>query len=179
VCVGVFSLAALLCASDEQLAAEMRTTWSTTNMLSVSTLACSRHSPVRRLFSAWLGDVVCSRSGVATAEHLSRVSAVLSAVVNSELLSALDRAWRDHHMSMIMIRDILMYMDRSYVVTERLPGVFDMGLVLFRCVWVAVSWCFLSDDDNNDDDDDNDDDHVMDKFMWTFVMVRESLEIAD
>ncbi|TPX52440.1 hypothetical protein SeMB42_g01414 [Synchytrium endobioticum] len=40
--------------------------------------------------------------------------------------------WEDHTTCMLMIRDILMYMDRVYVKTAGLPIVYEMGLELFR-----------------------------------------------
>ena len=33
---------------------------------------------------------------------------------------------------MVMIRDILMYMDRVYVGTQKLQPVYNLGLILFR-----------------------------------------------
>ena len=33
---------------------------------------------------------------------------------------------------MIMIRDILMYMDRVYVINQKLEPVFNLGIILFR-----------------------------------------------
>ena len=53
----------------------------------------------------------------------------------------LDLAWSDHQTSMVMIRDILMYMDRVYVQqndvdnvykwTEYLSELFLMGVIMF------------------------------------------------
>lgn len=47
-------------------------------------------------------------------------------------LSMLNQAWQDHTISMLMIRDILMYMDRVYVNYEKVENVYNMGLILFR-----------------------------------------------
>lgn len=54
------------------------------------------------------------------------------------LLRAITEAWSDHHLTMIMVRDILMYMDRTYVPLQRRRPVYDLGLHLFRTsVWEA------------------------------------------
>ncbi len=45
----------------------------------------------------------------------------------------LNKAWTAHKISMLMIRDILMYMDRVYVPHKGdCEPVYDVGLVLFR-----------------------------------------------
>ena len=45
-------------------------------------------------------------------------------------------AWREHRVTMVMVRDIFMYMDRTYVPQNRKRPVYDLGLHLFRrVVW--------------------------------------------
>lgn len=51
---------------------------------------------------------------------------------DAEFVSALLAAWKEHKTSQLMIRDILMYMNSSYVRANNVLGVYDMGLVLFR-----------------------------------------------
>ncbi|CDW52179.1 cullin 3 [Trichuris trichiura] len=63
-------------------------------------------------------------------EHLVRVD-VLNAL-NNDLLEVLNKAWHDHTTSMVMIRDILMYMDRVYVQQHCVESVYNLGLILFR-----------------------------------------------
>lgn len=41
-------------------------------------------------------------------------------------------AWNDHQTSMVMIRDILMYMDRVYVQQNDVDNVYNLGLSIFR-----------------------------------------------
>ncbi len=43
----------------------------------------------------------------------------------------LSRTWEEHQTTMIMIRDILLYLDRAYVKDER-ETVYELGLSLFR-----------------------------------------------
>jgi len=55
-----------------------------------------------------------------------------------ELLGALEEKWKDHKLTLVMVRDILMYLDRTYVVQSqpKKKPVYYLGLSLFRtCVW--------------------------------------------
>ncbi|KAJ3243119.1 hypothetical protein HDU78_000813 [Chytriomyces hyalinus] len=59
---------------------------------------------------------------------------VASFTGGDEFLKLLKSVW-DHHVTcMIMVRDILLYMDRVYVPTAKKPFVYDLGLDLFRDV---------------------------------------------
>ncbi|RIA93097.1 Cullin-domain-containing protein [Glomus cerebriforme] len=50
----------------------------------------------------------------------------------ANFLKVLKCVWEDHTTCMLMIRDILMYMDRVYAKTANVPLVYDLGLDLFR-----------------------------------------------
>lgn len=52
--------------------------------------------------------------------------------LNNNFLSTLNAAWNDHQTSMVMIRDILMYMDRVYVQQNDVDNVYNLGLSIFR-----------------------------------------------
>jgi len=65
-------------------------------------------------------------------EHLKEVANQVAAAVDDNFLNELNKAWSDHKISMLMIRDILMYMDRVYVMHHNVPTVYDLGLMLFR-----------------------------------------------
>ncbi|KAI8427868.1 hypothetical protein MSG28_002235 [Choristoneura fumiferana] len=56
---------------------------------------------------------------------------VLHALHNG-FLQTLNNAWTDHQTSMVMIRDILMYMDRVYVQQNEVDNVYNLGLIIFR-----------------------------------------------
>ncbi|CAF4761232.1 unnamed protein product [Pieris macdunnoughi] len=56
---------------------------------------------------------------------------VLHALHNG-FLQTLNNAWTDHQTSMVMIRDILMYMDRVYVQQNDVDNVYNLGLIIFR-----------------------------------------------
>lgn len=54
----------------------------------------------------------------------------------SQLLEGMSHTWNEHLITMLMIRDILMYMDRTYVVQAKRRSVYELGLHLFRVtVW--------------------------------------------
>jgi cullin 3 len=53
--------------------------------------------------------------------------------INGQFLTALNKAWSEHTTAMVMIRDILMYMDRVYVQQNtNVQPVYQLGLHLFR-----------------------------------------------
>lgn len=52
--------------------------------------------------------------------------------LNNQFLQVLNQVWSDHQTSMMMIRDILMYMDRIYVQQCNVDNVYNVGLNLFR-----------------------------------------------
>ncbi|XP_071034184.1 cullin-3-A [Parasteatoda tepidariorum] len=56
---------------------------------------------------------------------------VLNSLRNN-FLQTLNQAWNDHQTSMVMIRDILMYMDRVYVQQNNVDNVYNLGLIIFR-----------------------------------------------
>lgn len=52
--------------------------------------------------------------------------------LNNQFLQVLNQVWSDHVTSMVMVRDILMYMDRIYVQSCGVDNVYNVGLNLFR-----------------------------------------------
>ncbi|KAJ0405628.1 hypothetical protein P43SY_007729 [Pythium insidiosum] len=73
--------------------------------------------------------------GVIT-ERLEATAATVACVPDDALLVALNQAWADFQVILTMVRDILMYMDRTYVQQKRKHRVYDSGLYLFRDVVV-------------------------------------------
>jgi len=66
-------------------------------------------------------------------EHLTgNVREEVLASMTNNFLESLNFAWNDHQIAMVMIRDILMYMDRAYVEQNNVDTVYDLGLILFR-----------------------------------------------
>ena len=82
------------------------------------------HKHGERLYSG-LKEVVTN--------HLeSKVRQDVLQALNNNFLQTLNAAWNDHQTSMVMIRDILMYMDRVYVQQNNCENVYNLGLVIFR-----------------------------------------------
>jgi len=76
----------------------------------------------------------------ALSEHLeNKVRQDVLECLHNNFLSKLSESWTDHTTSMVMIRDILMYMDRVYVVHSQLDNVYNLGVLLFRDLIVKHS----------------------------------------
>ncbi|CAG0901378.1 unnamed protein product [Darwinula stevensoni] len=69
---------------------------------------------------------------VVTSHLESKVRKDVLESLHNNFLQTLNMAWTDHQTSMVMIRDILMYMDRVYVQQNNVENVFNLGLTLFR-----------------------------------------------
>eukprot|EP00118_Oscarella_pearsei_P022271 m.254469 g.254469 ORF g.254469 m.254469 type:complete len:153 (+) comp40385_c0_seq7:1439-1897(+) len=83
------------------------------------------------------GEQLYDRSKNVVEQHLlGKVRVTVVDSLNEKFLDVLNAAWNDHQTSMVMIRDILMYMDRVYVAQAKLPNVYDVGLIAF-CELVA------------------------------------------
>eukprot|EP00276_Gloeochaete_wittrockiana_P009950 CAMPEP_0184657638 /NCGR_PEP_ID=MMETSP0308-20130426/20785_1 /TAXON_ID=38269 /ORGANISM="Gloeochaete witrockiana, Strain SAG 46.84" /LENGTH=732 /DNA_ID=CAMNT_0027095707 /DNA_START=65 /DNA_END=2263 /DNA_ORIENTATION=- len=65
-------------------------------------------------------------------EHLKTVAEAIAASNDDSFLTDIKSKWDEHKLSMVMIRDILMYMDRTYVMTSKKTPVYELGLQLFR-----------------------------------------------
>lgn len=77
------------------------------------------------------GDILYNGLKSVVDEHLKEIAEHVANSVDENFLLELDKAWNDHKLSMLMIRDILMYMDRVYV-QNNVPTVYDLGLHLFK-----------------------------------------------
>ncbi|XP_038108344.1 cullin-3 [Culex quinquefasciatus] len=82
------------------------------------------HKHGERLYTG-LKDVVTQHLETKVREEVLRS-------FNSNFLQTLNQAWNDHQTSMVMIRDILMYMDRVYVQQNDVDNVYNLGLIIFR-----------------------------------------------
>ena len=66
-------------------------------------------------------------------QHLeSKVRNDVLAALNNHFLQTLNATWSDHQTSMVMIRDILMYMDRVYV----------QQVILMNIHAIIFHWCW-------------------------------------
>lgn len=67
------------------------------------------------------------------AHHLdTKVRVDVENSLHNNFLQTLNQAWCDHQTSMVMTRDILMYMDRVYVQQNDVENVYNLGLIIFR-----------------------------------------------
>ncbi|XP_058772431.1 cullin-3A-like [Vicia villosa] len=64
--------------------------------------------------------------------HLKEIARSVEAIQGISFLEELNRKWIDHNKALEMIRDILMYMDRTYTTITRKPRVYALGLNLWR-----------------------------------------------
>ncbi len=65
-------------------------------------------------------------------QHMRDIAMTVEASQGDLFLEELDAKWREHNKSLQMIRDILMYMDRTYVNNFNKTPVHELGLNLWR-----------------------------------------------
>lgn len=78
------------------------------------------------------GDVLYNGLTVALTEHLASIASSVASADNVVFLIQLQTQWSWFKISLNHIRDILMYMDRTYVSSKRTKSVHDLGVALFR-----------------------------------------------
>lgn len=64
--------------------------------------------------------------------HLQEMAKTIEAAQGDLFLEELNRKWNDHNKALQMIRDILMYMDRTFIPSNRKTPVHELGLNLWR-----------------------------------------------
>ncbi|KAG6659344.1 hypothetical protein I3843_03G024300 [Carya illinoinensis] len=80
-------------------------------------------------------------SGLVTTmtSHLLEISRSIEAAQGEVFLEELNRKWADHNKALQMIRDILMYMDRTFIPSTHKTPVHELGLNLWRDVVIHSS----------------------------------------
>ncbi|XP_031737858.1 cullin-3A isoform X3 [Cucumis sativus] len=71
--------------------------------------------------------------------HLKEISKGIEAAQGELFLVELNRKWADHNKALQMIRDILMYMDRTFIPSTHKTPVHELGLNLWRDVVIHSS----------------------------------------
>lgn len=100
--------------------------------LSFEELYRNAYNLVLHKFGVLLYDGVTEKISAHLLETVQR----LADVPDSTLLEEIAATWSEHQITMVMIRDILMYMDRTYVPAQRRRPVYELGLHLFRVtIW--------------------------------------------
>ncbi|KAL3511134.1 hypothetical protein ACH5RR_030535 [Cinchona calisaya] len=64
--------------------------------------------------------------------HLQEMATSIEAAQGGSFLEELNRKWTDHNKALQMIRDILMYMDRTFIPSNHKTPVHELGLNLWR-----------------------------------------------
>ncbi|KAK4760444.1 hypothetical protein SAY87_005337 [Trapa incisa] len=64
--------------------------------------------------------------------HLKEISKSIEDAQGGLFLEELNRKWNEHNKALQMIRDILMYMDRTFIPSTRKTPVHELGLILWR-----------------------------------------------
>jgi cullin 3 len=80
------------------------------------------------------GDLLYDGVKQTIQENLTEVHKTVMAAQNESLLETLVAVWERHRLIMTMIRDVLMYLDKTHCARMKLTVVYDMGLELFRDV---------------------------------------------
>mmetsp|Transcript_42504 Transcript_42504/g.51594 ORF Transcript_42504/g.51594 Transcript_42504/m.51594 type:complete len:740 (-) Transcript_42504:312-2531(-) len=78
------------------------------------------------------GDRLYNGLETTITQHLTGITACIEAANGRPFLEELNKRWLDHNKSMQMIRDILMYMDRTYVKQQKKLPVHELGLQIWR-----------------------------------------------
>ncbi len=78
------------------------------------------------------GDILYNGISNSIRDHLLQSVEFIVAVQNNELLQNLVTVWSSHTTAFKMIKDILMYMDKTYVVPRKKLPVYHLALSLFK-----------------------------------------------
>lgn len=78
------------------------------------------------------GDKLYSGLVTTMTTHLQEISKSIEAAQGGLFLEELNRKWADHNKALQMIRDILMYMDRTFIPSTHKTPVHELGLNLWR-----------------------------------------------
>eukprot|EP00871_Galdieria_phlegrea_P002503 jgi/Galph1/3253/GphlegSOOS_G1926.1 len=82
------------------------------------------------------GDLLYDGLKECLKELLGDVVKKVAGQPETTFLESIRQEWEWHKVSMVHIRDILMYMDRTYVIAKKKTPVYDLGLDLFRKVFI-------------------------------------------
>ncbi|XP_059640189.1 cullin-3A-like [Cornus florida] len=78
------------------------------------------------------GDKLYSGLVSTMTSHLKEIAKSIEAAQGGLFLEELNRKWAEHNKALQMIRDILMYMDRTFIPCNRKTPVHELGLNLWR-----------------------------------------------
>lgn len=78
------------------------------------------------------GEKLYSGLVITMTTHLKKLSESIESAQGGSFLEELNRKWTEHNKALQMIRDILMYMDRTFVPSTHKTPVYELGLNLWR-----------------------------------------------
>ena len=80
------------------------------------------------------GELLYTNVRKEVAAFLSRRAAAIGQCNAGEFMGALEQQWKDFRLAITLVRDVCMYLDRTWVdqQPETVPPVFEMGLSLFQ-----------------------------------------------
>ncbi|MFS8031962.1 putative cullin protein, neddylation [Helianthus anomalus] len=78
------------------------------------------------------GEKLYSGLVLTMTSHLKDIAVSIEAAQGALFLEELDRKWTEHNKALQMIRDILMYMDRTFIPSTHKTPVHELGLNLWR-----------------------------------------------
>ncbi|CAJ2665651.1 unnamed protein product [Trifolium pratense] len=96
------------------------------------TLGCLRNA--YNMVLQKFGEKLYSGLVTTMTSHLRQISQSIESAQGEIFLEELNRKWVEHNKALLMIRDILMYMDRTFVPSSRKTPVHELGLNLWRDV---------------------------------------------
>ena len=78
------------------------------------------------------GDLIYQGVGDNVRKHLNASAKEIVSAPDEILLSTIRSIWVDHKITMNMVKDILMYMDKVYCTQHKKSNVYNMAILIFR-----------------------------------------------
>jgi len=89
-----------------------------------------RHAYYMVLYN--FGEKLYSGLDATMTSHLKDIARSVEATQGISFLEELNTKWNDYYKALEMIRDILMYMDRTYISSTKKTPIYEFGLNLWR-----------------------------------------------
>ena len=80
------------------------------------------------------GEMLYNEVAGTVRKHLEDTVTGVSAAPHDQLMESISKAWEEHKVSLGMVTDILMYLDRTYIVQHKKVAIYKMSLQIFRDV---------------------------------------------
>ena len=78
------------------------------------------------------GDLLYANVRDTVQKHLTVTAEGVAGKNDDEFLVVLNTKWRAHAVAMQMVRDILLYMDRTFVEARKQMPIYETGMILFQ-----------------------------------------------